>query len=160
MLFNDSLHKLVRTHTCESGVKINFTVNSCQNVTHLLPHHVCTKMCKNDLEFRVLFYHVQRPLRCGVDKVRGNAVIARMEYNRQVGSFNGVYLVHALIIYHKALIIRVKLYAVKSKLLYVGYLLLIVLSVRVYSTEAYKSSAVLLGTPIVYNSLLSRFCCH
>ena len=67
-----------------------------------------------------------------MDKVRGNAVIARMEYNRQVGSFNGViYLVHALIIYHKALIIRMKLYAVKSKLLYVGYLLLIVLSVRV-----------------------------
>ena len=50
-----------------------------------------------------------------------------------------------------------KLYAVKSKFLYVGYLLLIVLSVRVYSTEAYKSSAVLLGAPIVYNSLLSSF---
>lgn len=72
------------------------------------------------------------PLRCGVDKVRGNAVIAGMKYNRQVSFLNGViYLVHALIIYHKALIIGVKLYAVKSKFLYVGYLLLIVLSVRV-----------------------------
>ena len=44
---------------------------------------------------------------------------------------DSIYLVHALIIYHKALIIRVKLYAVKSKLLYVGYLLLIGLSLRI-----------------------------